>query len=228
MSKFLWNAKGYIAHLILVVIVFLDPSVRSWLAMNPMYAMVGAAAWGGILHWATGKLSAPKSGSLAILAAVLLVPVFFVGCSAQQDAQYFSNVIQGILQIGQAEIQQFPVGDQPIVQGFVSGGLSLQGQLNTCIAASGSTKTKLAICFGTFAAGFASPAELNSLRVTNANTQHNVIVFATGTVIAINQLLTKWGQPTIALPAITPAAPATSAELHMLSARLEAAGYQIE
>jgi hypothetical protein len=161
-----------------------------------------------------------------ILALALSSTLLMSGCSAQSTAQSVSNIIVGILNIVQAEIPQLPPSDQAAVQSFITLGFNLDSQANICIASAGNTKAKLATCLTTFASGLLSPTELTQLRILGPAAQKNVQLGATAAIIAINGILTQWGQPVVPNPAIASIQP-TPAELHSLSARLQAEGYQV-
>lgn len=55
MKAWLVKNKGYLIHAAAVAVVFLNPSVKDYLAHHLAYAGLGGVAWGWILHWATGK-----------------------------------------------------------------------------------------------------------------------------------------------------------------------------
>ena len=54
-KAFIWKNKGYVIHAVAVVIVFVDPSVKGWVASHQAEAGSVVALWGFLLHWATGK-----------------------------------------------------------------------------------------------------------------------------------------------------------------------------
>jgi hypothetical protein len=124
---------------------------------------------------------------------------FVAGCSAQQKAQDVSNILNGILQIVKADIPALPPQDQAVVANWDNLGLSLDGQLNSCIAASGTKSAKLATCFTVFASGLASPAELTQLKVS-AGTQSKIILWATAAIIAVNTAEDYFGAQEVAVP----------------------------
>jgi len=49
--------KGYAFHALLIVIVFLSPSIQTAIAQHKAVAATVALVWGFVLHWAQGKLS---------------------------------------------------------------------------------------------------------------------------------------------------------------------------
>lgn len=223
--QFLLKAKGYILHYLIIGIAFLDPSVQAYFAAHTLYAMVGLALWGSILHWANGKLTVPPA-KLVMLALCLLCVGTMVGCNAQQAAQTTSNVINGILNIAQAEEAALSPTDSAIMTPWVNLGFTLDSQLNTCINAAGGTKAKLASCITGFTSGLLSPAELAQLRILSPAVQTKVQIVATAVIIAVNGALTQFGAAAQPNPTVA-AVPATHAELHELSARLEAEGYAV-
>ena len=126
---------------------------------------------------------------------VLSIMLTLSGCSAQQTAQNISNVVGGILSIAQQEEQALPSADVAVMTPWVTLGISLNAQTNTCIAAAGNTKAKLATCLTTFVGGLLSPQELAQLRILSPATQKKVQLYATAALIAINGALTQWGRP---------------------------------
>jgi len=55
MIAFWSQYKGYIIHGAAMLVLFLSPSVQQFLVQHAGYATAGGAAWGWLLHWATGK-----------------------------------------------------------------------------------------------------------------------------------------------------------------------------
>src|ERR1700674_5578245 len=97
------------------------------------------------------------------LAVVLAVTLGMAGCGAYDTAVRVSNVVGAVLAVAQAETSQVPVADQSAFTGFVALGLTLNGQLKTCLAAANGalpTNGKFLACFNNFTTGLASPAEL--------------------------------------------------------------------
>lgn len=150
-----------------------------------------------------------------------------VGCSATQSAQKFSQVFAGILNVAQADEPALPPADALIVNHWVTLGQTLNAQLNTCINTTGGNKTKIAACITAFGSGLTNPAELAQLRILNPGTQTKIQVIATAVILAVNAALTQFGGAAQPVPTVAPA-PATAAELHYLSAQLEAEGYQLQ
>jgi hypothetical protein len=161
------------------------------------------------------------------LATLGLACLLLTGCNAQQTALSVSNVITGILNIVQAEIPQLPATDQAGVQGFITLGQNLNAQAISCEMAAGGTKTKLATCLTTFASGLLSPAEMAQLRILSAAAQRDVTIGAGAAIIAINGIMTQWGQPVLPTPVIGTAAPATTVELYAIEKQLWDAGYPV-
>jgi hypothetical protein len=137
------------------------------------------------------------------VAPLVLAVLAMTGCNTQQSALAVSNVITGILNIVQAEIPQLPSTDQAGVQSFVTLGQTLNTQAISCETAAGNTKSKLASCLTLFASGLLNPTELTQLRVLSAAAQRNVQIGATAAIIAINGIMTQWGQPVVPTPVIT-------------------------
>ena len=59
LKAWFWAHKGYIIHGVAVAVVFLNPSVKDFVAQfatsHPTDALVVSAVYGWLLHWATGK-----------------------------------------------------------------------------------------------------------------------------------------------------------------------------
>jgi hypothetical protein len=227
--SFLWNSKGYVLHLAVVAVAFLDPSVQAFFAHNPLYAMVGLAVWGSILHWANGKLSVPATAGkiMGAFLAVSFLGLSVMGCSATQSAQKFSQVFAGILNVAQADEPALSPADAAIVNHWVTLGQTLDGQLNTCIGTTGGNKAKIAGCITSFGSGLTNSAELAQLRILSPSAQTKIQIVATAVTLAVNAALTQFGGTSQPAPAIAPTL-ATAAELHMLSAQLVAEGYQLQ
>ena len=155
---------------------------------------------------------------------LLSVTLSMAGCTAQQTAQDVSNVVGGILNIAQQEEQALPAADVAVMTPWVTLGLSLKAQADTCIAAAGNTKAKLATCLTAFVGGLLSPTELAQLRILSPATQKKVQLYATAALIAINGALTNWGQPAKPNPTISSEAP-DAEDFHALSAQLRIEGY---
>lgn len=156
--------------------------------------------------------------------AVAVLAIFgftVVGCSALQKAQDASKVIGAILAVAQAEEPVIPAADQAIYTGFVNLGISLQGQLNTCIAGvSGVSKSSAFLgCFNTFASGLATPSELAQLRVLSSGSVSKVQLYLAGIIAGVNVAVDSFGGSTVAVPTVAPA-PATAAQLQQLRAQI--------
>lgn len=163
---------------------------------------------------------------MRIFLAICLIAISLTmtGCSAQQTAQDVSNIVGGILNIAQQEEQALPPQDVAVMTPWVTLGLSLKGQADTCIAAAGNTKAKLASCLTAFIGGLLSPTELAQLRILSPATQKKVQLYATAALIAINGALTNWGQTPQANPTISAELPHPE-DLKWLRASLVSQGY---
>lgn len=160
-----------------------------------------------------------------ILVGLLACCFTMSSCSAQQTAQNISNVVGGILNIAQAEEPALPQADAAVITPWIALGFTLQGQANTCIAAAGNTKSKLATCLTAFVGGLLSPTEMAQLRILSPAAQKKVQLWATACLIAINGALTNWGQSPQPNPTL--ATGPTAAELNVLSAQLRLEGYPV-
>lgn len=149
----------------------------------------------------------------------LSFPIFLAGCNSTQTAQKFSTVFAGILSVAQADEPALPAVDAAIVNHWVTLGQTLDAQLNTCITTTGGKKAKIAGCITGFGSGLTNQAELAQLRILTPGTQTKIQVIATAVVLAVNAALAQFGGAPQATPVVSPA-PATSAQLHQLSARL--------
>ena len=148
------------------------------------------------------------------LCGLLSVCLVGVGCNAQSDATKTANVLQGLLNIAQAEEPVLPPADATILTSWVGLGNTLEGELNTCIAAT-TAKGALLNCFNAFAGGLLSPAELAQLRILSPTTQAKVQLYATAVIIALNVAVTSLGGAAQPMPVIAPA-PASSQEINRL------------
>lgn len=160
---------------------------------------------------------------LSVLAVTLALTMS--ACNAQQTAQSISNVLAGILNIAQAETPTIPAADQAQFTSWVTLGQTLQGQLNTCIAASGSTKAKLNTCLTTFASGLLAPAEMTQLRIMSVHSQSRVQLYATAAIIAVNGILTQFGATAVPAPTVTTVT--AQFDIDELQHSLAAAGYTL-
>src|SRR5579871_1053987 len=114
-------------------------------------------------------LHAPRNTPrvLAIL-AVMALAIASAGCNAADAARRAQSVIAAVLQIAQAEEPVLPPTDAAIVAPWVTLGVTLDGQLETCLATAitnGSKKSAFLACFNTFSQGLLGPTELAQLRV---------------------------------------------------------------
>lgn len=162
---------------------------------------------------------------LAFLAVSFSVAL--IGCNATSAAQKFSNIFAGILSVAQADEPALPASDAGIVNHWVTLGQTLDAQLNSCITITKGNKAKIAGCITAFGSGLTNTAELAQLRILTPATQSKIQVIATAVVLAVNAALAQFGGAARSMPAVS-TKPATSAELHELSARLEAEGYQLQ
>lgn len=158
------------------------------------------------------------------LLALVLIP-FLIGCSAQQTAVNFSNVLVGILNIAQAEETALPPQDSAIITPWVALGFTLDNQLNTCINAvpAAAKKAAFASCFTAFASGLLNPTELAQLRILTASSQSKVELWATAAIIGVNAALAAFGGVAQPMPVIS--TPPAVAQLNNLRLELRSEGY---
>ena len=127
------------------------------------------------------------------LAVFTLLAVSFgtISCNALATAQNFSNVLGGIIAVAQADIPALPPADGAILTTWTNLGVSLDGQLNTCIGALGNSgKTAQFLgCFNAFASGLLNPTELAQLRIVSAGSQSKVQLYVTAAVLGLNAAL---------------------------------------
>lgn len=123
-----------------------------------------------------------------LLGAIVLSSMFLLpGCNATSDANTIENIVSTTLAIAQAEEPVLPPADSAILTPWVNLGITLNGQLKTCIAANTSgKKAQFATCFNTFASGLLSTQELASLRVLSPASQNKVQLYVTAIVTAVN------------------------------------------
>lgn len=146
---------------------------------------------------------------LAVSAVILLASIS-AGCNAQATAQKAHDVIAGIVSVASSDIpllQQDGVmsaSESSIASGYVSLISTLNGEYETCLAASGNSKSKLSACVSAFASGLASPSELAQLRILNPKAQQKVAMWATAASIALNSVAVAIGGQSVAAPSPTP------------------------
>jgi hypothetical protein len=168
-----------------------------------------------------------------IIVVVLLLGGSMVGCSVYKDANNTVNIIGQILKLGQADIPALEASgviaaaDGPAVEGWITTGLTLQGQASTCIAGAGANGTKAALtgCVLTFVQGFLNPAELAGLQIKDPKSQHQVLLWATALTLGIDGYCDIAGcaapAPPTAVGTAGTTAPATTEELEQFKARLQ-------
>jgi len=157
-----------------------------------------------------------KRQFLAISCSVLMLLPMGCSTTALGKAQTASNVIAAIFTIAQDEVGAIPVQDQAIYSGFVTLGLTLNSQLNTCIGAAGSQTGKAAFlaCFNTFVQGLNSPTELAQLRLLSGKTQGTVQKYLVAVITGVNVAFSFFGGTPATAPTVGTAP--TAAELHEL------------
>lgn len=148
------------------------------------------------------------------LATLALCTIFLAGCSAQQSATDFANVLGSILNIAKAEEPALPPNDAAVITPWVNVGMTLEGQLQSCIVGAGPSGKKAAFvgCFNTFASGLVNPTELAQLRVVSAGSQSKVQLWATAVIIGVNAALTQFGGSTLPMPVVS-GTPASSEQI---------------
>lgn len=159
---------------------------------------------------------------LSVVAVAVLVAFSMVACSPLEKAQTAANVIAGVLAIAQAEAPSVPAADQPIYNGFVTLGLSLESQLQSCIVSANSGMTKggkFLACFNGFAAGLASPAEQAQLRLLSSGVGKKVQLYLVGIVAGVNVAVLQFGGNKVQAPAVAPAP--SAAEIRELRTQVE-------
>lgn len=120
-----------------------------------------------------------------VISSMLLLP----GCNATNDANTAEEVIATTLSIAQAEEPVLPPADAAILTPWVNLGVTLNGQLKTCIGLSGTSKSKFATCFQTFASGLLSTQELAQLRILSPGSQSKVQLYVTAIITAIGVIV---------------------------------------
>lgn len=136
---------------------------------------------------------------------LLVVPIFalcmvFAGCNAQATAQKAQQIISAVLQTAQAEEPAVPAQDQATFTNFVNLGLTLNGQLGTCIGNVGGLMgkgAKFESCFNTFAQGLFSSSELDQLRVLSPASAAKVQLYATAIIAGVN-VVVSFASPSVA------------------------------
>jgi hypothetical protein len=158
----------------------------------------------------------------AVIASLLFVGIVAVaGCNATADAQHFESVLNGIIQIAQAEVPALPPADGAILKQWTDLGVTLDAQLRGCIAGNtgGKTATFLA-CFNSFAAGIASPAELAQLRILSPASQSKVQLYVTAAILGVNAALVAFKGTAAPVPQVGSAPAPSNAELRGLAKQL--------
>src|SRR5579864_4021966 len=126
---------------------------------------------------------------LLVLLPVLMLSFCLSACNGYDTAVKASNVIAAILQVAQAEVSVVPAADQVAYANFVTLGITLQTQLQTCIesADSGMSKSgKYLACFNGFATGLSSPAELTQLHLLSPDVQKKVQLYLAAITVGVN------------------------------------------
>ena len=128
--------------------------------------------------------------------ALFAVSLGMSGCNPYSDATKAETVISALLNIAKAEEPVLSPADAAILTPWVNLGTTLNGQLQTCIAAGGTMGKSgtFTTCFNAFAAGLLNPTELAQLRLLSASSQGRVQEIVSGVVVAIN----------IIVPLVTP------------------------
>jgi hypothetical protein len=168
----------------------------------------------------------PAHIAVSILATLALA-LACAGCNASDAAQRAQSVVAAVLQIAQAEEPALPPSDAAIVTPWVTLGVTLDGQLETCLATAttnGSKKSAFLACFNTFSQGLLSPAELAQLRVLSPASQKTAQLWITAISVGINVAVPLLGGTAQAPPAVS-SIPPTSRELASFAARLGADAY---
>ena len=155
-----------------------------------------------------------KRASSICIAVILSMAL--IGCNGLSAAMKAENVITAVLTIAKAEVSVVPAQDQAIYTNFVNLGITLDGQLSSCISSVSGLMGKnaqFAACFNTFATGLTTPAELAQLRLLSATSQGKVQLYVTSIIAGVNVALAFFSTSAVAPPAIA-ATPTTSRELH--------------
>jgi hypothetical protein len=158
--------------------------------------------------------------------AFILVPLLLLvsGCNSLQTAQNFENVITGILNIAKAEVPALPPADGAILNQWTSLLTTLNGQLETCITAAGTSAKKATFlaCFNAFAVGATSPTELAQLRLLSPGSQQKVELWLTAAILGVNAALEAFGGAQQTPPVITSQIP-THQDLEALARKINVA-----
>ena len=163
----------------------------------------------------------PAHVTVSIL-ATLAIALACAGCNAADAAQRAQSVIAAVLQIAQAEEPALPPADAAIVTPWVTLGVTLDGQLETCLATAatnGSKKSAFFACFNTFSQGLLGPTELAQLRVLSPGSQKTAQLWITAISVGIDVAIPLLGGTAQAPPAVS-SIPPSSRELASFAARL--------
>ncbi|HTW24050.1 MAG TPA: hypothetical protein VMD78_10650 [Candidatus Baltobacteraceae bacterium] len=178
------------------------------------YSFIGGSVY-LLFHKAVFAVRHNVRRKLIGLGSVSILLLLSSGCNATTTAQDFANVITGILNIAKAEIPALPPADGAIVAQWTTLGATLDGQLQSCIAAAtsaGGRKTAFLACFNTFAQGLMSTSELAQLRVLSSGSQSKVQLWVTAVSLGINAALSAFGGAAQPAPSVSAQQP-TKAEL---------------
>jgi hypothetical protein len=157
------------------------------------------------------------------LGVLLIVPLLLIsGCNGLSAAMKAENVITAVLTIAKAEVAVVPAQDQAIYTNFVNLGITLDGQLASCITSVQGLMGKssqFAACFTAFATGLTTPAELAQLRLLSAGTQGKVQLYVVAIITGINVALAFFSSTAVSPPTIA-ATPTSSQDLRALRSQL--------
>lgn len=167
---------------------------------------------------------------LFLVPLLAFVLVFDTGCNASATASRAQAVVAGILAIAQADVPVLEQGgtisatDAPIVNAYLALGVTLNGQLATCISSAvtaGSKSAAFLACFQTFTNGLLSPAELAQLRLLSPRAQSQTVLWVTAIALGVNVALDAFGGNTIATPvAVGASVTPSTAQLEALRTRV--------
>jgi len=227
---------------ILALVAFVGQFTHDYLTQHP-HATIGAffaaLAWSTYTFYLKSPKQSSPSGekpnggntpmkSLIIFASAALLCMSLTACNQTpaQTADRVEVVVQGVLQIAQAEESALPPADAAILKPWVDLGNTLNSQLGSCIAASGSSSSKLATCFNAFASGLLSPQELAQLKIISPSSQNRVQLWATAIIAGVNVALTAFKAANAPTPQIA-ATPTSARELRNFARanRLPAYGF---
>lgn len=170
-----------------------------------------------------------KTLKIASLALVLCGTTFLSGCSATTEAQKIQSVVDGIVHIIAVDVPALPPQDASVAQPWTALLVSLDSQLDSCVAnatTSGGKKATFLACFNSFAAGVENPQELAQLRIMSPASQTKVEIWATAVILAVNTALTDWGSAAQPTPVVT-SAPVANVDLYNLEQELAANGVEL-